>query len=82
LDGSEPTSSSASYSGPISVNTGTVTIKAKAQKTGMTDSSTASVTYTIGQESGIFPSSMLLPLVIMGIAVLAVAFILLWYRKK
>jgi len=47
LDGSEPTSSSASYSGPISVSSGTVTVRAKAFKSGMTDSDTASATYTI-----------------------------------
>jgi chitinase len=83
LDGSEPSSSSASYSGPISVNTGTVTIKAKAQKSGMTDSTTASVTYIVGQQSqSILPWSMLGPLGIMGIALIAVVFIVLWYRKK
>jgi len=47
LDGSEPTSSSTTYSGPIAVNTGTVTIKAKAFMSGMTNSSTASATYRI-----------------------------------
>jgi len=83
LDGSEPTSSSAAYSGPIAVNTGTITIKAKAQKSGMTDSNTASATYIIGQQSqDLVPWSMLMPIGIMGIAVVALAFILLWYRKK
>jgi hypothetical protein len=46
LDGSEPSSSSAVYSGPISVSS-TTTVKAKAFKSGMTQSDTASVTYTI-----------------------------------
>jgi len=45
-NGSEPTSSSTQYSGPITVNS-TTTIKAKAFKSGMTDSETASATYTI-----------------------------------
>jgi hypothetical protein len=47
LDGSEPTSSSTAYSSPISVNSDTVTIKAKAFKSGMIDSDTASASYTI-----------------------------------
>jgi hypothetical protein len=46
-DGSEPTSASTVYSGPIAVDSGTVTIKAKAFKSGMTDSDTASTTFTI-----------------------------------
>jgi hypothetical protein len=51
VDGSEPTSSSTMYSGPVLVNTGTITVKAKAFKTGMVDSDTASATYTIRVES-------------------------------
>jgi hypothetical protein len=47
VDGSEPTSSSTAYANPIPVNSGTVSIKAKAFKSGMTDSDTASATYTI-----------------------------------
>jgi hypothetical protein len=46
VGGSEPTQSSTTYSGPISVST-TTTIKAKAFKSGMTASNTASATYTI-----------------------------------
>jgi outer membrane protein assembly factor BamB len=46
-NGSEPTASSSAYSSHIAVNSGTVTIKAKAFKTGMTDSDTATETYTI-----------------------------------
>ncbi len=46
LNGNNPTSSSMAYTGPITVSS-TTTIKAKAFKTGMTDSSTASATYTI-----------------------------------
>ncbi len=45
-DGSEPTASSAQYSGPIPIST-TTTLKAKAFKSGMKDSATASATYTI-----------------------------------
>ncbi len=46
-DGSEPSASSALYTGAIPVTSGTVTIKAKAFKSGMTGSATASATYTI-----------------------------------
>ena len=46
-DGSEPSTSSPLYSGSINVESGTVTIKAKAYKSGMTDSDIASATYTI-----------------------------------
>ena len=45
-DGSTPSSSSTLYSGPIMVDA-TTTIKAKAYKTQMADSDTASATYTI-----------------------------------
>jgi PKD repeat protein/ribosomal protein L40E len=48
-DGSEPTASSATYSSAISVSS-TTTIKAKAFKSGMTDSDTGSTTYTITTE--------------------------------
>jgi hypothetical protein len=47
LDGSTPTSSSTVYTDPISVGSGSVTVKAKAFKDGMTDSNFASATYTI-----------------------------------
>jgi hypothetical protein len=50
VDGSEPSSSSTVYSIPISVSSGTVTVKAKAFKSGMTDSDVASATYTISVE--------------------------------
>ena len=50
IDGSEPySSSSAVYSGPFQVITST-TVKARAFLAGMTDSDTASATYTIGTE--------------------------------
>jgi hypothetical protein len=51
VDGSEPTSSSAVYSAPILVSSGAVTVKAKAFKSEMTDSDTASATYTIVAEA-------------------------------
>ena len=56
-DGTEPTTSSTVYSAPISVSE-TTTIKAIAVKDGMTDSETATATYTInttpsGQEQSI-----------------------------
>ena len=47
VDGSEPTTLSAGYLSPIPVNSGTVTVKAKAFKSGMSDSDTATATYTI-----------------------------------
>ncbi|MCW4055279.1 MAG: chitobiase/beta-hexosaminidase C-terminal domain-containing protein [Candidatus Bathyarchaeota archaeon] len=79
LDGSEPTSSSATCADPIAVETGTVTIKAKAFKSGMTDSATATATYTIVAPDGV-------PIWIVGIVVLAIAIatvaILLSVRKK
>jgi hypothetical protein len=46
LDDSEPSASSTAYSSPIEVSS-TTTIKAKAFKTDMTDSDTASATYTM-----------------------------------
>lgn len=45
-DGAEPTETSTVYSTPIEIST-TTTLKAKAFKAGMTDSATASATYTI-----------------------------------
>ncbi len=45
-DGTEPTNTSTIYNGPIHISTIT-TIKVKAFKSGMTDSATASFTYTI-----------------------------------
>jgi len=50
-NGTEPTISSTLYSSPISVNA-TTTIKAKAFLAGMTDSDTASFTYTISSSGG------------------------------
>jgi hypothetical protein len=47
VDGSEPSSTSAVYSSAILVDSGTVMIKAKAFKSGMTNSDVASATYTI-----------------------------------
>ncbi len=49
-DGSEPTSSSAQYTGAINVSS-TTTIKARAFKAGMNDSATASATYTINSST-------------------------------
>jgi hypothetical protein len=54
VDGSEPSSSSVIYSTPISVSSGTVTIKAKAFKSGLTDSDTASATFTLVEGQGPF----------------------------
>ena len=48
-DGSDPTSSSTTYNGAITVGD-TTTVKAIAVKDGMTDSSVASATYTINDE--------------------------------
>jgi hypothetical protein len=47
IDGSVPTTSSAVYSSPISVDSGSVTIKALAQAPGLSASSVVSATYTI-----------------------------------
>jgi len=47
LDGTEPTAASTQYSGAINIAS-TTTVKAKAFKSGMNDSATASATYTIG----------------------------------
>ncbi len=52
LDGSEPTSSSAAYSAPITI-TGTTTIKAKAFKSGYVASDTVSATYTIAEQAAV-----------------------------
>jgi len=52
-NGSEPTSSSTQYSSPITV-AATTTIKAKAFKSGLTDSDTASFTYTISPSGGLY----------------------------
>jgi Chitobiase/beta-hexosaminidase C-terminal domain len=47
VDGSVPTTSSTVYSSPISVDSGSVTIKALAQASGLSASSVASATFTI-----------------------------------
>ena len=49
-DGSEPTAASTQYTAPIRVSS-TTTIKAKAFKSGMNDSATASAAYTINSTS-------------------------------
>lgn len=46
-NGSDPTSSSAVYTGPITVSS-TTTVRARAFRAGMSDSAVASATYTIG----------------------------------
>jgi len=51
-DGSTPTSSSTTYSAPISVTEGTTTIKAIAVKTGMMDSNVTTGTYAIDSSVG------------------------------
>ena len=52
-NGAEPTSSSTLYTTPIPVNA-TTTIKAKAFKTNLTDSATASFAYTVSQSGGLY----------------------------
>lgn len=54
LDGSEPVLTSALYTGPLFLETATV-VKAKAFKSGMNPSGTASESYTIGQINNIPP---------------------------
>jgi hypothetical protein len=51
-NGSTPTTASTVYSGPISVSSGTVTINALGAKSGDTNSSIASATYTISTGGG------------------------------
>jgi len=51
LNGVDPTSSSTVYTGPVTISS-TTTLKAKAVKSGMTDSSVTSGTYTITVPSG------------------------------
>ena len=46
-DGSDPTSSSAVYSGPIAIGVGTTTVKAKAFKSGCEPSETMTATFTL-----------------------------------
>jgi hypothetical protein len=53
IDGSTPTTSSTVYSTPISVDSGTVTIKAFAQASGDSASSVVSATYTVQSGSSI-----------------------------
>lgn len=50
-DGSDPTTSSALYSGPLTI-TASATLKAKAFKSGMTASATASAAFTISSGTG------------------------------
>jgi hypothetical protein len=83
-DGSEPSSTSTTYSSPIPVNSGTVTVKAKAFKGGMTDSDTASATYTIGTAGFIITPVVLYAIAAaaIGIAAIAAATIVLLKRQK
>lgn len=53
LDGSEPTETSASYSGSITVNA-TATVKVRAFKTGYPPSATTTLSYTIDSSVGAF----------------------------
>ena len=53
LDGSTPTSASPVYAGPIAVSS-SLTIKAYASATGMTDSPVASASYTLTVGNGAF----------------------------
>jgi hypothetical protein len=55
-NGSTPTTSSTVYSGPISVSSGTVTIEAIGAKSGDSNSSVASATYTISSGGGSEPA--------------------------
>jgi hypothetical protein len=56
IDGSTPTTSSAVYSSPISVDSGTVTINAMAQAPGYSASSVGSATYTIQTATTAMPT--------------------------
>jgi Legume lectin domain/Chitobiase/beta-hexosaminidase C-terminal domain/Fn3 associated len=56
IDGSVPTTSSAVYSSPISVGSGTVTIKALAQAPGDSISAAGSATYTIQSTAAATPT--------------------------
>ena len=56
IDGSVPTTSSAVYSSPISVDSGTVTINAIAQAPGYSASSVGSATYTIQTATAATPT--------------------------
>jgi hypothetical protein len=83
-DGSEPTSTSTAYSTPISVSSGTVTIKAKAFKTDMTDSETESATYTIEPEKSTLPDISLwviLPIILVIFVVSTITLLTLRRRK-
>ncbi len=55
LDGTDPTSSSALYSGPITIST-TTTLKARAFKSGMADSQISAATFTISSASAQGPA--------------------------
>jgi len=78
-DGSEPTSSSTAYSDPISVSA-TTTVKAKAFKSGMTDSDTATATYTV--ETAALSVWTIAAVVAIVIAIVVVVTWVLYKRKK
>ena len=83
-DGSEPSSSSAVYSGPISVSS-TTTVKAKAFLSGMADSDTVSATFTIKTDT-IFADSLLgnwlVYTVVGAVATVAIVGGMLYWRKE
>jgi hypothetical protein len=81
IDGSEPTASSTIYSSPISVGV-TTTIKAKAFKSGMTDSATASATYVVQSGDDKLGELLLIVGIVILVIAIIVAAILLWRRKK
>jgi hypothetical protein len=81
IDGSEPTSSSSIYSGPISVSN-SITIKAKAFKSDMTNSDTATATFTISTPSEPFLGNWTIYAIIGLVAAVAVIGGILYLRKR
>ena len=87
VDGSEPSSASTVYSGPIVVSS-TVMIKAKAFKDGMTDSDTATATYTLNIVTPspgagfVMPPEALYAVIIVLVAAIAGVLMLLLRKSK